>query len=156
MAKNTREGAQQTEAAIYQTIIDIFMEEGWDAVTYGSIAKRTGLSRSGIQRVVPTKESMTDAFQGQVFSYVVGLIDDSSHRSIKLSWQAALNEPKFVHCIKYLINAINEHSGGKKKATLGLQRLMDLLGQQITVELLGMSVAHLLDVDMVWDDSQLG
>ncbi|WP_394210052.1 TetR/AcrR family transcriptional regulator [Enterovibrio calviensis] len=156
MAKNTKEGAQQTEAAIYQTIIDIFMEQGWDAVTYGSIAKRTGLSRSGIQRVVPTKESMTGAFQGQVFHYVVGLIDSTSHQTIKSTWCTALQEAKFIHCIKYFLGATSVDSSGKEKAAAALEKLFDLYGQSIVIELLGLSVAHLLEVNVDWNESPSG
>ncbi|WP_407330533.1 TetR/AcrR family transcriptional regulator [Enterovibrio sp. 27052020O] len=152
MAKNTKEGAQQTEALIYQTIIDIFMAQGWDAVTYGSIAKRTGLSRSGIQRVVPTKESMTDAFQGQVLQYITGLIDATSRQTIKTSWRAALEHSPFVHCVKYLLSSVNDDFGGREKSAAGLQKLFDRYGQAIVIELLGMSIAHLLEVSVDWNE----
>ncbi|KXF81715.1 TetR/AcrR family transcriptional regulator [Enterovibrio coralii] len=144
MAKNTKEGALQTEHLVYQTIVDIFMESGWDAVTYGSIAKRTGLSRSGIQRIVPTKECMIVAFQGQVFSYVTNKIDDTNADSIKSSWQASLLDAKFANCVRYLIGAVSADEEGRHKAALGFQRLCSLYGEQVVIELMGISVANLL------------
>ncbi|MDD1782758.1 TetR/AcrR family transcriptional regulator [Enterovibrio sp. ZSDZ35] len=144
MAKNTKEGALQTEQLVYHTIVDIFMESGWDAVTYGSIAKRTGLSRSGIQRIVPTKESMITAFQGQVFSYVTNMIDGASNESIRQSWHAALLDAQFANCIRYFIGAIGSDEEGRHKAALGFQRLCSLYGEQLVIELIGISVAHFL------------
>ncbi|PKF49740.1 TetR/AcrR family transcriptional regulator [Enterovibrio nigricans] len=144
MAKNTKEGALQTELLVYQTIVDIFMENGWDAVTYGSIAKRTGLSRSGIQRIVPTKESMITAFQGQLFAYVTNKIDASSDESIRQSWRNALLEAQFANCIRYLIGAISSDEEGRYKAAMGFQKLCSLYGEKLVIELIGTSVAYLL------------
>lgn len=148
MAKNTKEGARQTEALIYQTIIEIFMEEGWDAVTYGSIAKRTGMSRSGIQRVVPTKESMVSAFQGQVLAYVTSKIDPTDSDTIKQSWMLALGETKFANCIRYLLGAVNGSHEGKEKVIFGVTTLIDRYGQTLVIELIGLSAIHLLDIKL--------
>ncbi len=73
MAKNSQQDALRTEQLIHQAIIDIFMDQGWEAITYGSIAKHTGLSRGGVQRIVPNKEAMSNAFQGQLFAFVMQL-----------------------------------------------------------------------------------
>ncbi|MGF1705105.1 MULTISPECIES: TetR/AcrR family transcriptional regulator [Enterovibrio] len=149
MAKNTKEGALQTEALVHQTIIDIFMEHGWEAVTYGSIAKLTGLSRSGIQRIVPSKEAMGEAFQGQVFSYVFGKLDTSTSETVIASWLKAFDDPKFSNCIRYLVGAVHAEDTGKLKAAKGLERMSSLLGREITITLMGLSVVKLLEADLV-------
>ncbi|EEY71153.1 Uncharacterised protein [Grimontia hollisae] len=148
MAKNTKEGALQTEVLIYQTIIDVFMEEGWEGVTYGSIAKRTGMSRSGIQRVVPTKESMVSAFQGQMLAYVTSKIDTTDSETIKQSWMLALKETKFANCIRYLLGAVNGGHEGKQKVVWGITTLIEQYGQTLVVELIGLSAIHLLDIEL--------
>ncbi|USH03618.1 TetR/AcrR family transcriptional regulator [Grimontia kaedaensis] len=148
MAKNTKEGALQTEALIYRTIVDIFMEQGWDAVTYGSIAKRTGLSRSGIQRVVPTKESMVTAFQGQVLAYVTSQIDPTDNDTIKRTWIKALSETKFANCIRYLLGAVNGGDQGKEKVAYGVSKLIERYGQPLVIELIGLSAIYLLDIEL--------
>ncbi|MEZ9523135.1 TetR/AcrR family transcriptional regulator [Enterovibrio norvegicus] len=149
MAKNTKEGALQTEALVHQTIIDIFMEHGWEAVTYGSIAKLTGLSRSGIQRIVPSKEAMGEAFQGQVFSYVFDKLDTSTPEAVVTSWLNAFDDPKFSNCIRYLVGAVHAEDMGKRKAAKGLEKMSSLLGRETTITLMGLSVVKLLDVDLV-------
>lgn len=148
MAKNTKQGALETEALIYRTIVEIFMEQGWDAVTYGSIAKRTGLSRSGIQRVVPTKEDMVSAFQGQVLAYVTSQIDTTDSESIKRTWIEALSETKFSNCIRYLLGAVNGGDQGKQKVAFGVSKLIEQFGQPMVIELIGLSTIYLLEIDI--------
>lgn len=147
MAKNTKEGALQTEALVYQSIIEIFFQDGWDAVTYGAIAKHTGLSRSGIQRVVPSKDSMVDAFQGQVVDYVSGLIDASSPETIKTSWLAALEREKFAHCVRFLLGSVYMDTQAKNKIGSGVEILIDKYGEKVIVELIGLSALSLLGVE---------
>lgn len=147
MAKNTKEGALQTEALVYQSIIEIFFQDGWDAVTYGAIAKHTGLSRSGIQRVVPSKDSMVDAFQGQVLDYVSGLIDASSPETIKASWLAGLEREKFVHCVRFLLGAVYMETQAKNKIGNGVEILIDKYGEKVIIELIGLSALSLLGVE---------
>ncbi|EOD77571.1 TetR family transcriptional regulator [Grimontia sp. AD028] len=148
MAKNTKQGALETEALIYRTIVEIFMEQGWDAVTYGSIAKRTGLSRSGIQRVVPTKEDMVSAFQGQVLAYVTSQIDTTDSDSIKRTWIEALSETQFSNCIRYLLGAVNGGDQGKQKVAFGVSKLIEQFGQPMVIELIGLSAIYLLEIDI--------
>lgn len=147
MAKNTKEGALQTEALVYQSIIEIFFQDGWDAVTYGAIAKHTGLSRSGIQRVVPSKDSMVDAFQGQVVDYVSGLIDASSPETIKASWLAALEQEKFAHCVRFLLGSVYMETQAKNKIGSGVEILIDKYGEKVIIELIGLSALSLLGVE---------
>ena len=115
MAKNTKEGALQTECLIYKSITDIFMTDGWDAITYGTIAKKIGLSRSGIQRVVPTKEDMLKAFQSSLLLYVTEQIEITEQIELntpigfKQKWHRALADKKFANCIKfYLFSALGD------------------------------------------------
>ncbi|MBV7299249.1 TetR/AcrR family transcriptional regulator [Enterovibrio paralichthyis] len=147
MAKNTKEGALQTEALVYQSIIEIFFQDGWDAVTYGAIAKYTGLSRSGIQRVVPSKDSMVDAFQGQVLDYVSGLIDASSPETIKASWLAGLEQEKFAHCVRFLLGSVYMETQAKNKIGNGVEILIDKYGEKVIIELIGLSALSLLGVE---------
>lgn len=144
MAKNTKEGALKTEALVLQTITDIFMQQGWDAITYGSIAKRTGLSRSGVQRIVPSKESMTRVFQSQIFSYIVSQLDDSSKKTLRETWLISLDDPKFVNCIRYLMGAAHAEFEGKSKVEMILNSMFQKYGEENVTELLGLSLVSLI------------
>ncbi|WP_019616111.1 TetR/AcrR family transcriptional regulator [Psychromonas ossibalaenae] len=145
MAKNSQQEALLTEQRIHQAIIDIFMEQGWQAVTYGSLAKHTGLSRGGVQRIVPNKEAMLNAFQGQIFQSVAGRLDFTTSAALFKSWNEALDNAQFRHCIKYLITAVNADCGGKQKAKAGLDKLADMAGKDNMHSLLGIAIYRLLD-----------
>ncbi|WP_028863773.1 TetR family transcriptional regulator [Psychromonas aquimarina] len=145
MAKNSQQDARLTEQRIHQAIIDIFMEQGWQAVTYGSLAKHTGLSRGGVQRIVPSKEAMLNAFQGQIFQFVTGKLDFTTSAALFKSWNESLDNPQFRHCIKYLITAVNADSGGKQKAKTGLDKLAEMAGRENMHSLLGIAVYRLLE-----------
>lgn len=144
MAKNTQKQALLTERRIHQAIIDIFMEKGWEAISYGSIAKHTGLSRGGVQRIVPNKDAMMGAFQGQVIEFVSGQLDFSSETSLTNSWVRALDNLQFRNCIKFFISSISTESPGKAVARKGFESFSEKVGKEKVQSLIGLSVYHLL------------
>ncbi len=144
MAKNSVQDALQTEKRIHQAIIDIFVEQGWPAVTYGSIAKHTGLSRGGVQRIVPNKEAMMAAFQGQILQIVADKVDYTNDDTIEKSWLIALQNHQFSNCVKFLITSIDSETLGKQRAKEGLDKLADKVGVDTVQRLIGLSVYHLL------------
>ena len=146
MAKSTQKQALLTELRIHQAIIDIFMEKGWEAISYGSIAKHTGLSRGGVQRIVPNKDAMMGAFQGQVVEYVSEQLDFSDETSLTDSWVTALETLQFRNCIKFFISAISTESPGKALAKRGFESFSEKVGQEKMQSLIGLSVYRLLDV----------
>lgn len=145
MAKSTQKQALLTEKRIHQAIVDIFMEKGWEAISYGSIAKHTGLSRGGVQRIVPNKEAMMGAFQGQVVEFVSEQLDFSNDQSLTESWELALNNLQFRNCIKFFIGSISADSPGKALAKKGFERFSEKIGSAKVQSLIGLSVYRLLD-----------
>ena len=144
MPKSSQQQAAENEANVFEAIVTIFMENGWEAVTYAEIAKRTGMTRGGIQRIVPNKDAMINAFRGQIFAYVMAQLDTTSEKAILDSWQRALEDHKFANCIRYLVTATTAKEEGRKRAAMGVQRLSDIFGETLTQRLIGMSVIHLL------------
>ena len=144
MAKNSQQQALLTEKRIHQAIVDIFMEKGWEAITYGSIAKHTGLSRGGVQRIVPSKEAMTEAFQGQVYQYILGQLDLSDKNKTIQTWETAFVQPKFQNCIKFLITSVNAPLPGRVKTKQCLDALKGKIGKETLYNLLGWSVYALI------------
>lgn len=146
MAKSTQKQARVTEKRIHQAIIDIFMEKGWQAISYGSIAKHTGLSRGGVQRIVPNKDAMMGAFQGQVVQFVYDQLDFSNDSSLTESWITALDNLQFRNCIKFFISAISSDDSGKILAKKCFESFSEKVSQEKMQSLIGLSVYHLLDL----------
>lgn len=145
MAKSTQKQALLTEQRIQQAIVDIFMDKGWEAISYGSIAKHTGLSRGGVQRIVPNKDAMMRAFQGQIVEFVSKQLDLTDEASLTASWVFALENIQFRNCIKFFIGAISSESPGKVLAKQGFDRMAKTVGQEKMQSLIGLSVYRLLD-----------
>jgi len=146
MAKSTQKQALLTEQRIHQAIVDIFMEKGWEAISYGSIAKHTGLSRGGVQRIVPNKDAMMGAFQGQVVEFVSEQLDFSDENTLTTSWVNALDNLQFRNCIKFFIGAISNDPSVKVVAKQGFESFSKVVGQEKMQSLVGLSVYRLLDV----------
>lgn len=144
MAKSSQQEAKATEQKVHQAIIDIFMDSGWEAVTYGNIAKYTGLSRGGVQRIVANKDSMLMAFQGQIYDFFINKLDFSNEKTLLDSWQAGLLDKKFRHCLKYLVGSINADVAAKRLTKVGLDKLKEKIGETQLFHLLGLSVYHLI------------
>jgi len=145
MAKSTQKQALVTEKRIHQAIVDIFMDKGWEAISYGSIANHTGLSRGGVQRIVPNKDAMLGAFQGQVSDYVSEQLDFTNDSLLTESWESALENSQFRNCIKFFIGAVSTDSPGKELARKDFDNFSDKIGKEKMQSLIGLSVYRLLD-----------
>ncbi len=145
MAKSTQKQALVTEKRIHQAIVDIFMEKGWEAISYGSIAKHTGLSRGGVQRIVPNKDAMMGAFQGQVSEFVMGQLDFTNEMLLTESWINALDNLQFRNCLKFFIGAISSESPSKALARKGFDSFSEKVGEEKMQSLIGLSVYRLLE-----------
>jgi len=145
MVKTIQTKSLNTEQRIHNAIIDIFMEKGWEAISYTSIAKHTGLSRGGVQRIVPNKDAMVGAFQGKVAQQFSEKLDFSTETSITESWINALDNAQFRNCLKFFIGAIATDTLGKKLAKQGFEDFCNKIGSEKIQLLIGLSVCRLLD-----------
>ena len=145
MAKSTQKKALETEKCIQQAIVDIFMEKGWEAISYGSIAKHTGLSRGGVQRIVPNKDAMLATFEGHVTDVFTKQLDFSSELSLMDSWLISLENLQFRNCLKFFICAISNDSLGKASAKKIFDGLSEKIGQDKMQSLIGLAVYQLLE-----------
>ncbi|HIP76006.1 MAG TPA: TetR/AcrR family transcriptional regulator [Psychromonas hadalis] len=148
MAKNSQKNALLTEQKIHQAILDIFLDRGWDAVTYGSIAKYTGLSRGGVQRVVPSKEAMSEVTKGKLLEIVTEELDFENEDAFVQSWMEGLQKQRFSNSIKYLVIAVSAGDAGRERSLKGLEILAKKGGitKGVMRSLLGFSVYHLLEL----------
>lgn len=145
MAKSTQKQSLLTEKRIHQAIVDIFMEKGWEAISYGFIASHTGLSRGGVQRIVPSKEIMMTALQEPIIALIDGELDFSNDQSLKDSWIIALEKLPFRNCITFFIGAISGETSRKIFAKKGFEYFSKKVGQENMRTLISLSVYRLLD-----------
>lgn len=146
MARNTKQGSLLTENVVHQTIIDSMLNDGWEHITYGNLAKKVGLTRSGIQRIVPTKEIMIETFEQALLNYVITKIDDSSLEKIKSSWLSSLQDKKFANCIRFYLYSALSDNFQKVQVQKHLDIYYKRYGSDIVKEMLGHSYDYFMSI----------
>lgn len=109
------------DAVIYQ----IFVTEGWEAITFDRLAKELNVRKSTLQGYYPSRGHFVSAVQGKILPMVLQFLDISSKDNFIHSWNQALHDnPQFATIIKMFIgNALQtDTSNITRQALSHLQR----------------------------------
>ncbi len=124
MAKISAEEKHRKKAEFDAHIYDIFINEGWDAVTYERMAKDFGTRKSSIQRYYGKRLDFGNALQGKILPIILPLLDFSDKEAFIASWLLALDNQTFREVNKLLIeNATGSGVGGWQ----GVNRLLHIM-----------------------------
>ncbi|MGF1756130.1 TetR family transcriptional regulator [Vibrio makurazakiensis] len=70
---------------------------GYDKMSYTTLSKETGISRTGISHHFPKKTDFTKALEGRFIKIIIDQLNcDSSLKVFEDSWHKALNNDKFM------------------------------------------------------------
>ncbi|MGF1866181.1 TetR/AcrR family transcriptional regulator [Enterovibrio norvegicus] len=133
MARITAEQKEQKKQMMDELIFQIFISEGWEAITYDRLAKELNVRKSSIQSYYSKNIMFATALQGRVFPVVIEKLDFNSKDAFINSWLAAYHDEEshiFREVVKMLLHNIikNGTSPYSKGAIL---RLQNMLGQSI-------------------------
>lgn len=150
MARITQQQKEENLSKFNKIIIDIFLNEGWHAVTYDNIAKIAGVRKSTLQGYYETHRDFGNAMKGQIFPVFIKHLDFSSRDRIIESWISALEDRVFRNILTMMIS--NASSDTPNEMTvIGVGNLQKLFVQQLGQEgsdilerLLGKTVMSLL------------
>lgn len=109
MARITAEERAQKKQKLDDMVISIFMNEGWDSVTYDRLAKEFKVRKSSIQAYYPNSVMFATALQGKIFPLVVPLLNFTTKQAFIDSWiQAYKDEDQhiFKEVMKMLLDNI--------------------------------------------------
>lgn len=82
---------EETRAQILDVALNVASESGFEALTIGSLAERTGLSKSGLFAHFGSKEDLQ-----------IAVLDEGARRVTERVFKAALNEPRGVTRLRAL------------------------------------------------------
>lgn len=134
MARITAEQKEQNYKVYNEVIYDLFMNEGWDACSYGRIAKEVGVTPSSLQRYYPRRVDFGRALQGRVFPAIMGQLDFTSREAFISSWSTAVESGGvFTQVLTMLIQSALEKDTSPQTAQ-GITRLINVLAQHMTQE----------------------
>lgn len=103
MAKITAAERAEKLEFINQTIFELFLEQGWHAVNFPNIAKRTNMSASTIQSYHKA-DTFGEALIGRSFPYFIAQLDLSSLTRFEATWSLAMEDKGFCNIIMLLMN----------------------------------------------------
>jgi hypothetical protein len=130
MAYISPEQRKQKKELFDAYIYDLFLSEGWDAITYQRISKRFNTTSSSIQRYYPYKTDFAEALDGKVFPLISKHLSFEGKEAFVNSWVTALDDEFFAMVVRMLIEnamAPRTHTntiGGAMKLMTGLSQTM--------------------------------
>ncbi|MGL6258948.1 TetR/AcrR family transcriptional regulator [Vibrio sp. WXL103] len=136
MARITAQEKQEKKQRMDQRIVDIFLNEGWSAVTYDRLAKEFNVRKSSIQAYYPSSIMFATALQGIVFPIVVKTLNFESKQAFIDSWVSAY-EDKSNHVFREAVEMLLQNilkDGTSPHSRGGVLKLQNHLAQSIGEE----------------------
>lgn len=83
-----------------KAILQLFLSEGHEALTYAKVAKKTGVSITTLQGYFPTINEIRTSLHEHIIFIIMESLDFSDPLTFFDSWEKALTEKPFRHSIK--------------------------------------------------------
>ena len=152
MARITQEQKEDNLKKYNQIIVDLFLTEGWQAVTYDNIAKIAGVRKSTLQGYYETNKDFGQALRGKIFPIFAKFLDLTSKDNLITSWNDALNQKQF----RLIINMFIANSAAEIPSDMTIMGVKNLIimfnealgedSREIVELLLGKTVLKFLNI----------
>ncbi|MEZ9463056.1 hypothetical protein AB4178_15255 [Vibrio splendidus] len=154
MARITKAQWEENFASYNALILDIFLTEGWENVTYDRLSKETGLRKSTLQGYYPSNDHFYLALEGKIFPILLDFLDFSSKDSLMSSWKEAMRRQQFIMIMRLLIMHAHK-KGSEGNGRLWVLSLTELISKRIPTEdaleiiqyALGLTTTELFGID---------
>ena len=133
MARITLEQRKENTEKFDAIIVKLFLENGWNSVTYDNIAKVAGVRKSTLQGYYPSNKDFGNALKGRIFPIFISHLDFTDEQRLIDSWNVALDVKEFRMVISMFI--ANSASLEPSSLTLkGMQGLITLFSDHLGLE----------------------
>ncbi|MGF1691986.1 TetR/AcrR family transcriptional regulator [Photobacterium kagoshimensis] len=127
MPKRSKEDTEITIQTIMDAVVDQLLTLGYDKMSYTTLSKQTGISRTGISHHFPKKSDFANAMDGRIFKLFIEKLElDSDLDAFIASWVAALDDEKFLAILRLLFHHIVTAESSNEFAMRGIERLYQL------------------------------
>ena len=133
MARITKEKWQENLAKYNAIILHIFLNEGWDHVTYDRLSKETGLRKSTLQGYYPSNQDFAIAMYGKVLPIIMDHLSFESKEALIKSWSASLESKEFRMIMKMFMMHASKHED-KGQGALGAKGLVNIIQHKLPNE----------------------
>ncbi|MEZ9775859.1 TetR/AcrR family transcriptional regulator [Vibrio sp. 10N.261.54.A5] len=102
MARITQVQKLENQKNYDEIVLNLFLAEGHEALTYARIAQEVGISLTTLQGYYPSTRAIRSVLHEHMLSIVIDSLDFSSEALFIQSWQAALDNEQFRYVIKLM------------------------------------------------------
>ncbi|PSW19917.1 TetR/AcrR family transcriptional regulator [Photobacterium sanctipauli] len=135
MPKRSKEDTEITIQTIMDAVVDQILTLGYDKMSYTTLSKQTGISRTGISHHFPKKQDFANALDGRIFRLFVEKLDmENGIEGFSASWIAALEDEKFRATLRLLFHHIAAADVTNEFSKRGIERLYGLCKERFGEE----------------------
>lgn len=102
MARITQQQKLENQKKYNQVVLDLFLAEGHESLTYARIAKEIGVSLTTLQGYFPSTRAIRAVLHGHILPILMQPLNFSSESAFHKSWDKALEEPQFQSVMKLI------------------------------------------------------
>lgn len=131
MPKRSKEDTEVTIQKIMDAVVDQLIRLGYDKMSYTSLSRQTGISRTGISHHFPKKTDFASSLDDRIFNTLVSHLDFSdSVDTFAASWQKALSNAEFIALIRLIFHHMVSSDRGHHFGQATLNRLSETVTNQ--------------------------
>ncbi|MGR5320479.1 TetR/AcrR family transcriptional regulator [Vibrio jasicida] len=137
MARITAEQRASNKAEYDALILRIFMEEGWDHVTYDRLSKELGIRKSTLQGYYENRLMFATALQGKILPHVMQKLDVNSSEGFIRSWFDAYwdhEDHVFREVVRMLVTSVVDSGSGAVQIKRAINQIELVLSNNIGKE----------------------
>lgn len=109
MPKRSKEDTLVTINLILDTVTKQLLDQGYDAMSYTTLSRDTGVSRTGISHHFPKKTDFLEALQGRLLKLFADHIDFKNDLiAFEKSWRIALDKKNFRALLCLIMSQIGK------------------------------------------------
>ncbi|PMM39845.1 hypothetical protein [Vibrio splendidus] len=102
MARITQVQKLENQKNYDEIVLNLFLAEGHEALTYARIAQEIGISLTTLQGYYPSTRAIRSVLHKHMLSIVIESLDFASEEVFVQSWQNALDDEQFRFVIKLM------------------------------------------------------
>jgi hypothetical protein len=102
MARITQQQKLENQKKYNQIVLELFLAEGHESLTYARIAKEIGVSLTTLQGYFPSTRAIRAVLHGHILPIIMKPLDFTSESAFYESWDKALDEQQFQSVIKLI------------------------------------------------------
>ncbi|PKF50648.1 TetR family transcriptional regulator [Enterovibrio nigricans] len=142
MGRITAQEKESNKAKYDAIIFDLFINEGWRAVTLDRVAKECGIRKSTLQGYYKSKEHFAYALQGRTYPLFVEQLNFTSQDLFVESWCELLDRSRIFREVVAMLLDNLVHKGGGQGVRQALQRITNQLAKSMTLDDANKTIHH--------------